>query len=183
MFGSLNSCGKRGKHDSIKKRVRCIMWITPDRLFVLSILIPLDCVIEIRLYDWVNQDSIMWSGKSRFDYTSDIVVRLYVLSIDSTIVTVYRIRSLSSNQKVITGRLVPSDESPLLQKVVRRRRVPCEEPPLLLHTECCWQMHWCISPHNIVLRIICLKAMVSNSMEHDTVPKVNGRVYRWVHHG
>ena len=25
----------------------------------------------------------MWSGKSRFDYTSDIVVRLYVLSIDS----------------------------------------------------------------------------------------------------
>ena len=59
------------------------MWITPDRLFVLSILIPLDCVIEIRLYDRVNQDSIMWSGKSRFDYTSDIVVRLYVLSIDS----------------------------------------------------------------------------------------------------
>jgi len=69
MLGSFNSCGKRGKHDSIKKRVRCIMWMTPDRLFVLSILIPLDCVIEIRLYDRVNQDSIIRSSKSRFHYT------------------------------------------------------------------------------------------------------------------
>ena len=150
-MGSFNSCDKRGKHDSIKKRVRCIMWMTPDRLFVHSILIPLDCVIEIRLYDRVNQDSIIRSSKSRFDYTSNIVVRLdpsdytFYVSILLYTIVVGSIRSLSSNQRVITKRLVPSDESPYCCRklsqgdwyLARSRHCCCRQ--------CCWQIKWCKS--------------------------------------
>ena len=57
LSGSFNRSGKRGKDDSIKKRVRCIMWMTPYRPFVLSILMPLD---------W---DSFIPSSKSRLGYT------------------------------------------------------------------------------------------------------------------